>query len=451
VNTNRRVCVIGAGPSGIAAAKNLIDVGLTDLVVYDRGDRVGGNWVFDAESGHSSVFETTHLISSKCLSEYHDFPMPPSFPEYPHHSQLASYFSDYAEHFGLRPFIRFRTLIERCDRADDGTWTITGRNTATGEVFTDRADELVVANGHHWKPRYPSYPGTFAGEWSHSHGFKRADPYRGKRVLVIGGGNSACDAAVETARVAEYTDISMRRGYWIVPKFLFGLPVDELNLRSRRLVGWLPFRMRRWILERVVRLLQGPNSRYGLAEPDHRLLETHPTLNSELLYFLRHGDVGAKPDIARLDGHTVHFTDGTSRDYDAIICCTGFEISHPFLDPDLVDFSSGPVPLYLKMLPAHVPNLAFMGLFQPLGCIWPGAELQAKILARKLIGEWQPPVDLEAAIRRELASPDVPQIPTARHTITVEYLAFRERLLAQLGDDWHSPQRSPNAAVPISA
>jgi hypothetical protein len=438
-----RVIVIGAGPSGITAAKNLLDEGFSDLAVYDRGSRVGGNWVFDAESGHSSVFETTHIISSKAYSQYADFPMPDDYPDYPHHTQLAAYFQAYADHFGLDPFLRLRTMVERCDLQDDGSWLVQVRDETTGEVRTDHAAHLVVANGHHWKPRHPSYPGTFDGEWTHSHDYKRAEPFRGKRVLVIGGGNSACDCAVETARVSARTDISMRRGYWIVPKFLLGLPTDELNARMVRRAGWVPFRVRRRLNEVLVRLLQGPNARYGLPEPDHRLMETHPTLNSELLYFLRHGDVGAKPDVARLDGSTVHFADGTAADYDAVICCTGYEIAHPFLDPQLIDCSTGPVPLYLRMLPADVPNLAFVGLFQPLGCIWPAAELQAKIVARMWAGRWSPPADLAAAIAEELAHPDVVQLATPRHTITVDFLAFRDRLLAQLPPDhvrrWPSP------------
>ncbi len=425
-----RVCVIGAGPCGIAAAKAVLDAGIYDLTVYDRGGEVGGNWVFDADSGHSSVFETTHIISSKRYSQYEDHPMPDDFPDYPGHRHLAAYFQGYARRFGLYPHIRFGVLVERCEPLAGGRWRVTTRR--GDAVTTEEFDWLFVANGHHWKPRLPSYPGTFSGRTLHSHDFKRAEPFRGERVLVIGGGNSACDVAVETARVAARVELSWRRGYWIVPKFGFGVPADHLHNQLFERFRFVPWRVRARLLELMLKVMNGPNSAYGLPEPDHRFGATHPTVNSELLYFIRHGDIAVRPDVARYEGRVVHFTDGTSGEYDAIVACTGFEISHPFFDRTLVDFSSGPVGLYLRMLHPDHPRLFFVGLFQPLGCIWPAAELQSKLAVRRMTGAWSPPADLRAAIARELAHPDVPQLETPRHTITVDYPAFRRRLLTAL-------------------
>ncbi|HET8871896.1 MAG TPA: NAD(P)-binding domain-containing protein [Aquabacterium sp.] len=433
-----KIAVIGAGPSGITAAKNLFDQGLTDVTVFDRGDRVGGNWVFDAESGHSSVFETTHIISSRLYSQYHDYPMPESYPDYPNHRLLQAYFQSYADHFGVTGKIRFQTLVEHCVPLSGGKWRVTSRHEPTGQVQEEIYDYLVVCNGHHWKPRWPDYPGHFSGQMVHSHEFKRAAPFAGKRVLVIGAGNSACDVAVETARVSARTDISMRRGYWIVPKFIFGKPADVLHNRLAGAGRWLPRRLKAWALETLLKSVNGRNESFGMQAPDHRILETHPTSNSELIYFIRHGEIGVKRDIARMDGSTVFFKDGTQADYDAIICCTGFWIDHPFFDKGLIDYSKGKPPLYLKMLPADVPNVAFIGLFQPFGCIWPASELQSKILARMLVGKWHPPKDLRAAIQHELDHPDQPQLDTARHTITVDYPLFRRRLLKELPKDYTS-------------
>lgn len=430
---DERIGVIGAGPSGLAAVKALLDEGFTDIVVWDRGTRVGGNWVFDAGSGHSSVFETTHIISSKEFSQYHDFPMPDHYPDYPGHRQLADYFQAYADAFGLERFVRFQTLVEHAAPAPDGGWRVEVRDETSGQVEAEQVGYLVVANGHHWQPRWPDYPGEFTGTYLHSHDFKRAAPFADQRVLVIGGGNSACDVAVETSRVSAHTDISMRRGYWIVPKFLFGRPTDHIHNATVEKLGWVPLRLRRKMFEALMKLMVGPNERYGMTEPDHPIFSTHPTLNSELHYFLRHGAVTARPEIERFDGRTVHYVDGTSGEYDAIVACTGYRIAHPFFDADLLDYSRGPVPLYLKMLPADVPDVAFVGLFQPLGCIWPAAELQAKILARGLAGRWQPPANLRKAIAHELAHPDVPQIDTPRHTITVDYPRFHKRLVKELG------------------
>ena len=443
MDTSLRICVIGAGPSGLTAAKNLLDAGFHELTVFDRGDRVGGNWVFDADSGHSSVFETTHIISSRRYSQYDDFPMPASYADYPGHRELAEYFQGYADHFGLLDCIRFQTLVESCERLADGRWSVTSRHVDSERTRTETFDQLVVCNGHHWQPRWPDYPGEFTGEYLHSHDFKKAEPFRDRRVLVIGGGNSACDVAVETSRVAQRTDISWRRGYWISPKFIFGLPSDYLHNFVSNKLPWLPRKLRLRGFELLLALLQGRNARYGLPDPDHHLTESHPTINSELLYFIRHGEIHPRPDIARFAGKQVHFTDGQVHEYDAIVACTGFVISHPFFNRDFIDYSEGPVPLYLKMIHPDYDNLHFVGLFQPLGCIWPLAELQAKILARRLTGRWQPPKDLHAAVADELANPDVEQVDSPRHTITVDYPSFRRRLLAELPADYVSRQPIP--------
>ena len=451
MNREDRVCVIGSGPSGITAAKNILDKGYTNMVIYDRGSEVGGNWVFEAESGHSSVFETTHLISSKNFSQYDDYPIPEEFPDYPGHKHLAGYFQGYAKHFGLYDYIQFGTMVEHCEKNADNTWSVTTNK--DGQQSTQQFDWLVVCNGHHWKPRYPEWANSedprnqFSGKITHSHDFKRADGYKDKRVLVIGGGNSACDIAVETARISHHSDISMRRGYWVVPKFFFGLPTDYLHNQIDRFLGFVPWTVRRIGLEALVKMYNGKNWRYGMQEPDHHFGGTHPTSNSELFYFIRHGEITVQSDVAKLEGNTVTFTDGSSKDYDEIICCTGFEISHPFFDQNLIDYSQGEVPLYLKMLPVEHDNLAFIGLFQPLGCIWPASELQSKILARKMTGEWLAPDDMQAAVRHELDNPDIQQLKTARHTITVDYPPFRKRLLKNLPKDYKSftvmPAKSP--------
>ena len=425
----RRIAVIGAGPSGVTALKNLVDVGFTDIVCYDRNDAVGGNWLYRPESSHSSVFETTHIISSKTLSQYHDYPMPSAYPDYPSHSQLAAYFQAYAINFDIEKYISFGTEVLSAKPLDGDRWSV--RIARDGIESEQIFDALVVANGHHWRPRMPTYPGTFSGRMLHSHDYKNAQPFAGQRVLVIGGGNSGCDVAVETARVSARTDLSWRRGYWIVPKFIFGKPADTIAAGS----NWLPRTLRMRINEVLLRVMQGSNTQHGLPEPDHRFGATHPTVNSELMYALRHGHVGPKPDIARLDGNTVHFTDGSHADYDVIVACTGFWIAHPFLDKNVVDFSTGAVPLYLRMFPERFPTLSFIGLFQPVGCIWPLAELQAKVLARRLKGEWHPPHNLTSAIAHELAHPDYPQLDTPRHTVTVDYHRFKSRLLKQLSSN----------------
>lgn len=429
----RRVAVIGTGPSGITALKNLLDEGI-EAIAFDKNQDVGGNWIFSETESHSSVFETTHIISSKSLSQYEDFTFDdfdPNVADYPSHDELRRYFQAYARHFDLYPHIRFSTIVKKCTPLDGNAgWELLIEQ--DGTHYTEQFTDLAVCNGHHWLPRWPEYPGTFSGEWLHSHHFKKAAPFTGKRVLVIGGGNSACDVAVETSRVSARTVISWRRGYRIVPKFIMGLPSDVFASR----LTWLPIALRNRLSGILLRLLNGPNRLYNLPEPDAAFGATHPTVNDELLYKIRHGKVHPKPDIERIDKATVHFKDGSQEDFDAIIACTGFVLAHPFFDRSLIDYSSGPVPLYLKMLHPAYANLYFIGMFQPLGCIWPGAELQSKIMARAIVGKWHRPDNIRELCEREVQRPHYQQIDTPRHTVTVDYHLFRKELLRHLPKDY---------------
>ena len=428
---SKRVCVIGAGPSGITAAKNLKDEGM-DVVVYDLGLDVGGNWVFTEEIGHSSVFETTHIISSKTLSEYEDFPMPSDYPDYPSHKHLAKYFQDYAHHFDLYPLIQFKTLVKYCERNADGTWKVITEK--DGQEAVSQFDALAVCNGHHWLPRMPEYPGHFDGEFIHSHEVKKFSRFEGKKVLVIGGGNSACDVAVESSRVAASVDMSWRRGYWIAPKFMMGKPADVFSTK----IHWLPRRIWQKLSALSLYIRNGRNSDYGLPEPDGPLGSHHPTINEDLFFTIRHGKIKPRSDIASLEGKQVVFKDGSKQAYDIIVACTGYIIAHPFFDKQLIDYSEGEVPLWLKMMHPEIDNLYFIGLFQPLGCIWPGSELQSKIMARELAGKWSRPSNIKKMIQDELKHPDFHQINTPRHTITVYYHRFRKRLLGQLPKNYRN-------------
>ena len=423
-----KVCVIGAGPSGITAVKNLRDEGL-DVVCYDFNSNVGGNWIYNEKLSHSSVFETTHIISSKTLSQYEDFTFDdfePGLPDYPSHDQLRRYFQAYAAKFNLYSHIQFNTLVESCELDEANQWIVqtSHEGVSKTEVFT----HLVVCNGHHWKPRMPHYPGNFTGRLMHSHEFKNATPFKDQRILVIGGGNSACDVAVETSRVSAKTTISWRRGYRIVPKFLFGKPSDVVASR----MAFLPTKLKFFFSELTVKIFSGSNKNYGLPEPEHAITGTHPTINEELLYKVRHGKVFPKGDIERFDGEHVHFKDGSVEAFDTIIACTGYILAHPFFRQDFLNYSEGDVPLYLKMLHEKYENLFFVGMFQPLGCIWPAAELQSKIAARAIAGTWKRPENIAELCQREVTHPHLNQIKTPRHTITVDFHLFTKQLKKHL-------------------
>jgi len=222
--------------------------------------------------------------------------------------------------------------------------------------------------------------------------------------------------------------MSWRRGYWVAPKFIMGRPADVFSHK----IDWLP----RWLWRRIagisLKFRNGSNKLYGLPEPDGPIGSHHPTINEDLFFTIRHGKIHPRPEVESLHGRSVKFKDGSSTEYDMIVACTGYVISHPFFDKNLIDYSEGEVPLWLRMIHPTIPDIFFIGLFQPLGCIWPGSELQSKIMARELSGKWKRPRNISELIDREMKHPDFHQINTPRHTITVDYHRFRKRLLDQL-------------------
>jgi pyruvate/2-oxoglutarate dehydrogenase complex dihydrolipoamide dehydrogenase (E3) component len=422
------LCIIGAGPSGITAAKNAKQAGIP-YILYEKSGKVGGNWVFNDATGHSSVYENTHIISSKTLSSYEDFPMPDHYPDYPNHRLVQAYFEDYARHFGVLNDIQFHHTVTHAQLNEAGMWMVTVKD-ADGHATTSEFSHLMVANGHHWNPSHPSIPGTYSGTYMHSHDFKRVDDsWRGKRVLVIGAGNSAADVAVEASRLADCVHMSLRSPQWFTPKYLFGTPADVLATRSR----WLPRRLRQWSLTLLLKIMQGSYKDMGLPENTKPVLSHHPTVNSDLLDIIRHGRIIPKPGIASWDEKTVTFSDGSRAEYDIIVAATGFKITFPFFDKDFIEFESAEkVPLYRKMMHADIPNLYFIGLFQPLGCIWPLADYQAKIACKEILGQYARPADIRARIEHEIANPHYKFDLAPRHSVEVDYHLFREELLIEL-------------------
>jgi dimethylaniline monooxygenase (N-oxide forming) len=424
-------CVIGAGSSGIAATKTLNERGI-EVTTYEKSDRVGGNWVFGNRNGMSSAYRSLHINTSRERMEYSDYPMPASYPDFPHHTQIAAYFNDYVDHFGFRDRIRFETGVERAERdPQTGTWTVT---TDTGE--TARYDMLLVANGHHWDPRWPepAYPGSFDGEQMHSHYYVENSGFKDKNVLVVGIGNSAMDIAVESSFVAKKTFISSRRGAYILPKYLFGRPLDQIGVNA--LTGALPFAFRRGILQTMYRIGVGNVEDYGLPKPDHKIGEAHPTISADFLNRIAHGELTWKPNVRSLDGDRVTFEDGSSEPIDVIVWCTGYKVSFPFFAPDFISAPDNDLPLYRRVWKPGIDNLAFIALLQPLGATMPLAEAQGRWVAAYLRGEYHlpPRSAMEADMARERKQMFKRYVASKRHTMQVDFdnylYALRKELKA---------------------
>jgi dimethylaniline monooxygenase (N-oxide forming) len=415
------VCVIGAGSSGIAATKTLHERGIL-VDCFEKSDRVGGNWVFGNRNGMSSAYRSLHINTSRARMEYSDFPMPASYPDFPHHTQIAAYFDSYVDHFGIRPRIRFETGVQSARRdPTDGTWEI-----ATDRGETLRYDALLVANGHHWNPRWPepAFPGSFDGVQMHAHSYIDNEPFRDLNVLVVGIGNSAMDIAVESSMVARRTVISSRRGAYIIPKYLFGRPIDQIGVNA--LTPYMPWSVRRTVLSLLYRFGVGRVEDYGLPAPDHRIGEAHPTISADFLNRLAHGEVAWKPNVRELAGEAVTFADGTTEPFDVIVWCTGYKVTFPFFDEDFISAPDNDLPLYRRMFKPGIGNLGFVALVQPLGASMPIAEVQGRWFAAYLRGEYHLPsrAAMEADIRDDRERMFRRYVASARHTMQVDFDSY---------------------------
>jgi len=410
-----KVAVIGAGSSGITALKGLVDRGI-DAVCYEASDRVGGNWVFGNKNGMSASYRSLHINTSRERMEYSDFPMPKSYPDFPHHSHIAEYFDDYVDHFGIRGRIRAETRVERAERADDGLWTITD---SRGGV--EQFDAIVVADGHHWDPRWPepAFPGTFSGEQMHAHSFTNGDIFRGKKVVVLGMGNSAMDIAVESSYIADATYLAARRGAHIIPKYIFGKPLDQVLGSDPR----VPWKVRQAIFGGILRSQIGRVEDYGLPKPDHKLGDAHPTISDTILSRITHGAIKVKPNISELRGNKVAFDDGSEVEADLVVYCTGYKVTFPFFEEEFISAPDNDLPLYRRVFKPGVDNVFFVGLLQPLGAVMPLAEAQGKWIAAHLRGEYALPseADIEADIEADREAMFARYVTSKRHTMQVDF------------------------------
>ncbi len=358
--------VIGAGAVGLGMADAMRQRGIPfDQIEADDG--VGGNW-------RHGVYQGVHIVSSKRSTAYADYPMPAHYPDFPSAEQMLRYLESYAHDRGLTDNIEFGMKVVRASPLADESWLVTFEN---GEKRIYKG--VVVCNGHHWDKRMPTYPGRFTRTLIHAKDYKEPGQLHGKRVLVIGGGNSGCDIACEGARVGHSCDLSLRSGYWFLPKTAFGRPLTDLPIWE------LPVFVQRLILRALVRVFIGDYRAYGLKRPNHKLFERHPAYGTDLLNYLKQGRVKPRPDIARYAGTKVHFTDGGVGEYDVIVAATGYHNSFPFLPKGLVPVENGVVQVYGGAFPDAVKNLYIIGWAQVRNgfgsLLTPAARLYAEMMA----------------------------------------------------------------------
>ncbi|MFA6573901.1 MAG: NAD(P)-binding domain-containing protein [Nocardioides sp.] len=417
--------VIGAGISGLTSGKMLGDYGV-DYTCFESSDRIGGNWAFGNPNGHSSAYRSLHIDTSKHRLSFKDFPMPDDYPDFPHHTQIKSYLESYAEAFDLKERIEFRNGVVSATRLPDGGWELVDQAGATRHF-----DLLVVANGHHWDPRMADFPGEFTGESIHSHHYiDPKDPldFTHQRILVVGIGNSAADIAVELSSRSLQNEVTLstRSSAWIVPKYTGGLPADKYYVTT----PYLPLAWQRKFLQKM-QFMAGSNPElYGLPAPNHKFFEAHPTQSVELPLRLGSGDITPKGNVARLDGRTVHFEDGTSGDFDVIVYATGYNITFPFFDPELISAPDNQIPLFKRMFKPGMDDLVFMGFAQATPTLFPFVESQARLLGAYATGHYRlPPVDvMERVIVEDQQKYTGHVLDRPRHTQQVDYFLYEHDL-----------------------
>lgn len=434
------ICIIGAGSSGVCAAKALLARGLA-FDLFEKGSQLGGMWRYENDNGQSSAYRSLHIDTSRKSLGYPDFPVPADLPDFLSHEQVLQYLEAYADRFDVRRHVSFRTEVLRVvpDGPDAASrWSVALRTPDGGEE-TRRYRAVIVANGHLWSPRMATFPGSFSGRQLHSHHYRTATPFEGQDVLVVGIGNSAVDIAVDLARQARSVTLSTRRGAWVVPKYIMGVPTDRWSgFIARRLK--LPTPWVRRIMGKLIYLAVGNQERYGVPKPAHPIWREHACVSQDLLPHVGHGWVKIRRNIRELQGDHVLFEDGRLERFDSIIHATGYDIRFPFIDPAVFSVRDNEAALYQRIAAPAQPGLYFIGLVQPIGPTIPLIELQARWLAGVLAGAVALPdragMDAEIAAHRRSQQR---YVDSPRYTLEVDYREHARALQRDLAARAASP------------
>src|SRR5947209_3648057 len=350
------VCVVGAGAAGIAMCRALAVRGIS-FDCYERSDSIGGLWRYPTRSGRSCAYASLFPNTSKTVMQYPSYPMPESYPHYPHHTLVARYFDDYVDHWGFRDRITFDTEVSSLEPAPDGGWNVTAGPT------TRRYRAVAVASGgRHAEPDYAQLHGEFDGRVIHSFDYDRPDELAGKSVVVLGLGATSADIATEISKVAAATYLSVRTGHYVVPKLIEGRPVDKLSPLMKK----LSVEQRRPLLTLMLKFVNGDLANYGLPQPPYKPGQGPLVATTDLLPAIAHGRVTPKPVVERVSGRTVRFADGSEHEADAIVHCTGYRMAFPFISPELVTSGEDAPPLYHLVVPPELPDLYFIGLLHSM-------------------------------------------------------------------------------------
>ncbi|MFT3801210.1 MAG: NAD(P)/FAD-dependent oxidoreductase [Burkholderiaceae bacterium] len=429
MSTEDKYALIGAGPSGLAMARNLQKHAIS-FDAFEAWTDVGGrsNPAHPATTAHRG----SHTIVSRDVLQFADYPMPGGTPDFPSHALLAAYLDDFARQFGLRDYYRFGARVVRVE-PQDGGWGV-GVDTGDGQVETKPYRGVIIATGRQGRPNWPTLNGRFDGTFVHANDYRDARAFADQRVLVIGGANRGCEVAVDLVPHAASVDLSMRRGYYFVPSYLFGRPVDTLTRRRAILPGLM-----RPVDARVLKWFGGDAQRFGLPRPDYAIHELPPVINAMVPHHIGHGALKVRADVEGVDGRRVTFAGGETGEYDAIICATGSRLDYPFIDADVLNWQGSAPQLFVHILPPRHDELFVIGMATGEAMGWQVKHEQAEFVARTIRARRASP-EFAAALRARVLGnwPDLsggyrflPQPRMACHVDTPAYRGVLAGLIAE--------------------
>ncbi|XP_016526255.1 dimethylaniline monooxygenase [N-oxide-forming] 5-like isoform X3 [Poecilia formosa] len=442
----QRVAVIGAGPSGLTSVKACLDEGM-EPTCFESSDDIGGLWKFKevSEPNRASIYRSLTINIWKEMMCYSDFPIPADYPNYMHHSKILKYFRMYAEHFKILQHIRFQTSVKKVTQRPDfshtGQWEVVIEN-KDGLEERHIFDAVICCSGHFNYPNLPlkDFPGieTFEGKYFHSWDYKGPEDMHGKRVVVIGIGNSGGDIAVEGSRVAEQVYLSTRSGAWVIRQVSDnGLPVDRFNTRFVHVMfKLLPMSFLNWLGEKKLNAMYD-HAVYGL-KPKHRLFSQIPVINDDLPFKILSGSVLVKPNLKEIRGSTVVFDDGTTAEnVDLIVFATGYNYDFPYLPKHVMYKSGHRVGLYKHVFPPVLeqPTLAIVGFIHSDGSIMPQAEMQARFVTRVFKGHKKLPSNqtMIKAVEKDTRNIEKNYVVSRLTPLQVDFVEYMDDLAQDIG------------------
>ena len=426
---DKRIAILGAGAAGLCAAKTMLTAGFTDVTVFEMGSQVGGMWCYENDNGQSSAYRTLHINTSRNVTRFHDFPFAPDVQFFPDHWDMHTYLQSYAEHFGVRDIIRFNTPVRQLrphapgsDSSRSGRWELELDDGAT-EVF----DTVIAATGHLSTPNHVDlFKDTFSGEYLHSHYYREPAPFVGKRICIVGVGNSALDISGDVCATASRCVLVARSGALIMPKLLLGIPGTEITMAIQR--PWLPDWLRRRLLRLVAYIAHGDQTKLGFKPLGDK--RTHATSNGTIITDVAYRRVEIKHEIERIDGQRITFSDGSSDEFDTLIAATGYLIDLPFVPQEVVPLAENRLNLYKRIVPPGWPGLYFLGFFNTDTALNMVFEHQARWVRDIELGTAALPEESEmhADIQRKNNWVASYYKATGRHTIEEEHVPYLKEL-----------------------